>query len=189
MTRISGLVLLVALLLTACGRQAPAPVPDPAPEAGPRAVASTAPHAFDATAQAWVELVVATDDQAVKLMDMGSQKAADPDLKAFAAGHATARRAETKALKEILTANDVTYANYHSGHDMPGMPTEAELVALWEAPDFDVEFTRLARAHLTESETVARSGATSITHPAAKAAADAMVEDRAASLRALDALA
>ena len=71
---------------------------------------------------------------------------------------------------------------------MPGMPTEAELLALPSAPDFDAEFTRLTRAHLTESATVAKSGAASITGGEAKAVAEEMVRERSSALRSLDTL-
>jgi uncharacterized protein (DUF305 family) len=183
--RVVVLVLLVAAL-SACGQQAPAPVRDPAPQPGPQAVASKG--GFDATARAFIELVVATDDQVVKLLDAGAAQAREPALREFAAGLAGQRRAEAAELRAILGEERIPYVDNHAGHDMPGMPTEAELVALAAADDFDAEFTRLVRAHLTESATVARSGAGSITDPGTKAAADAMVQERAAALKSLDAL-
>lgn len=135
------------------------------------------------TARAFVELTIATDDQAVKLLDLGASRAADPALRRFASDLATARRAEIKELHAIL--GTVPYVNNHEGHDMPGMPTEAELVALAAAADFDAEFTRLVRAHLTESATVAQSGLASIKDERAKAFASAMSRERAEALRAL----
>jgi uncharacterized protein (DUF305 family) len=138
---------------------------------------------------AFVELVIATDDQAVKLMDLGAHRATNPALRQLATDLAGVRRTEVTELRDILGAAKVPYVDNHAGHDMPGMPTEAELVALAAAPDFDAEFTRLARAHLTESTTVAKSGATAVTHPATRAAAEAMVRERADALRSLDALA
>ncbi len=186
MIRLLGLVLL-AVTLTACGWQAPPPARNPAPQAGPQAVASGA-TTLDATARAFAELVISTDGQAVKLMDLGARRAADPALRALAGELAESRRAEIAALREILGAAEIPYVDYHAGHDMPGMPTEVELAALAGAPDFDAEFTRLARAHLAESATVAESGAGAITHEGTKAVADSMVRERAGSLRSLDAL-
>lgn len=171
------LVLLVAAL-TACGRQAPAPETGPSVGAG----------GFDATARAFVELVIPTDEQAVLLLDEGARRARDPALRQFAADLARARRAELTELHALLDEQRIRYVNNHVGHDMPGMPTEAELTALAAAPDFDAEFTRLARAHLTESATVASSGAAAVTHPRTKAAAEAMVVARAETLKTLDAL-
>jgi len=107
-------------------------------------------------------------------------------LRAFASDLATARRAELTELHAIL--GRTPYVNNHEGHDMPGMPTEVELVALTAATDFDPEFTRLTRAHLTESATVADSGLVSIQDTRTKAFASAMARDRAEQLRALDTL-
>lgn len=179
-------VVLLAVALSACGQQAPAPARHPAPQPGAQAVASKG--GFDATARAFVELVIATDDEAVRLLDLGATRATKPELRRIAGDLAAARRAELTELHGILGTAQIPYVNNHSGHDMPGMPTEAELVALAASPDFDADFTRLARAHLTESATVAKSGATAVTHAATKAAAESMVEERAAALKSLDAL-
>lgn len=162
---------LLAAVCGACGQQAPAAPRNPVVES------------FDVTARAFVELTIATDDQAVKLLDLGASRAADPALRSFASDLATVRRAELTELHAIL--GTVPYVNNHEGHDMPGMPTEAELVALAAAADFDAEFTRLVRAHLTESATVAQSGLASIKDERAKAFASAMSRERADALRAL----
>lgn len=177
-----SVVVLLAVVLTACGRQDPAPVPRPEVQAG------ASKGGFDATAQAFVELVIATDAQAVKLMDLGAARANDPALRRFTGELAVARRTESTGLHQILGAARIPYVDNHAGHDMPGMPTEAELTALPAAADFDGELARLVRAHLTESATVATSGATSITHDETKAVAEAIVRERATALRSLDAL-
>ena len=184
------LVVLLVAALSACGRQGPAPAPNPAPLPGAQAVASKGGSNgdLDATARAFVELVVATDEQAVKLLDLGTERATSPELRALAAELTAARRTEIAELRGILDTARIPYVDNHAGHDMPGMPTEAELVALRAAPDFDTEFARLARAHVTESATVAESGASSITHEKTKAAAATMVRERANALRSLDAL-
>jgi uncharacterized protein (DUF305 family) len=188
------LVVLLVAALSACGLQGPTPAPNPAPPPGAQAVASNraaggdAGGDLDATARAFVELVIATDHQAVKLLDLGVAHATSPDLRALAGELAATRRAELSELRGILDTAAIPYVDNHAGHDMPGMPTEAELLALSSAPDFDAEFTRLARAHLTESATVAKSGASSITHGEAKAVAVAMARERSSALRSLDAL-
>jgi uncharacterized protein (DUF305 family) len=133
-----------------------------------------------------VELTIATDDQAVRLLDLGASRASSPALRDFAAGLASARRTELAQLHEIL--GSTPYVNNHAGHDMPGMPTEAELIELPAAADFDAEFTRLTRNHLTESETVARSGETGAKDAKTKALASAMVKERGEALHALDTL-
>lgn len=176
------IAVLLAVLLSACGQQGPSPARDPAPPAGVRAVAS----GLDATARAWVELTIATDDQAVRLLDLGASRASSSSLREFAAGLAATRRTELTQLHGLL--GTAPYVNNHAGHDMPGMPTEAELIALSASPDFDTEFTRLTRNHLTESETVARSGETAIKDEKTHAVASAMVKERGDALAALEAL-
>ncbi|MGW0519582.1 DUF305 domain-containing protein [Crossiella sp. NPDC003009] len=177
MRRVLVTVLLV-LGLTGCAQRAEAPPPStPSP---------TAAGAFGPAETAFVELVIATDDQAVKLLDAGARRAG-PGLRELATDLAAARRAELAALHELLRQARVAYVNNHEGHDMPGMPTEPELTALAAAPDFDREFARLLRAHLTESATVAGS-AGSLTHSATKAAAGRMSEGRKAELARLDQL-
>jgi uncharacterized protein (DUF305 family) len=172
--------LLLAFAAGACGGQDPATERVPAPRA--RAVTSS----LDATARAFVELTIATDDQAVKLLDLGSSRAHDPALRSFAGTVAAARRTELATLHDIL--GSTPYVNNHAGHDMPGMPTEAELIALQAAPDFDGEFVRLVRNHLTESTTVARSGEGAVTESRTHAVAASMVRQRGEELAQLDAL-
>ncbi len=191
MIRLLGTVLLAAAL-AACGQQAPASAPPPA-HTGHHAVSATATTAaadgsFDATARAFVELVIATDDQAVKLMDLGA-RATSPALRQLAGDLGARRRGELATLRGILDTAGVSYVDNHAGHDMPGMPTEAELTALAAAgAGFDAEFVRLVRAHLTESVTVAQSGTTSVGHEETRTAAESMARERAAALQALDGL-
>ncbi|MGB3444387.1 MAG: DUF305 domain-containing protein [Actinophytocola sp.] len=184
------ILFLLAALLTACGRQEAAPARSPAPEAGPEAVASSGARdgALDATALAFAELVISTDTQAVKLLDLGVARAKDPAMRGLADELASVRRTELTELRGILDGAGVPFVDNHAGHDMPGMPTEAELISLSAGPDFDAQFVRLTRAHLTESATVAKSGASSVTHEETKAIAEAMVTERASALRSLDAL-
>ncbi len=165
-------MVLLALALVACGRQDPA---------APSPVATTA---FDDTARAFVELAIATDDQALKLLDQGAERAVDPALRALAGELAAVRRTELHELHTLLETAGVPYVNNHVGHDMPGMPTDAELATLTAAA-FDAEFARLVRAHLEESAVVAKSAAESVEHPETKAAAQRMAEERAAALTRL----
>lgn len=167
-------MVLLALALVACGRQDPA---------APSPVATTA---FDDTARAFVELAIATDDQALKLLDQGAERAVDPALRQLAGELAAVRRTELHELHTLLETAGVPYVNNHVGHDMPGMPTDAELATLTSAAaTFDAELTRLVRAHLEESAVVAKSAAESVEHPETKAAAERMAEERAAALARL----
>jgi uncharacterized protein (DUF305 family) len=170
-------VVLLALALVACGR------PDPV------APSPTATTAFGDTARAFVELAIATDDQALKLLDQGAGRAADPALRELAGELAAVRRTELHELHTLLETAGVPYVNNHAGHDMPGMPTDAELATLTTVAEFDTgfdaAFARLVRAHLEESAVVAKSAAESVEHPETKAAAQRMAEERAAALARL----
>ncbi len=64
------------------------------------------------------------------MLDLGTRRATSPRLRGFAAALAGARRGELAELHGLLDAAGVPYANLHAGHDMPGMPTEAELTGL-----------------------------------------------------------
>jgi uncharacterized protein (DUF305 family) len=190
MSRPALRVVLAVLLVTglaACGRQAAAPPPSPAlPAAQP--APSAPPGGFGATEQAFVQLSVATDDQVLKALDLGARRADAPGLRTFAASLAHARRGELADLRGLLDAASVTYTNLHAGHDMPGMPTEAELIGLAAASDFDATLAGLVRAHLTESATVARSAAREVAHPPTRALAGRMAAARAAALAELGGL-
>ncbi len=172
-------MVLLALALAACGQQAPA-APPPIPET------TEAATDFGDTARAFVELAIATDEQAVKLLDAGVERAVDPALRALAGELAAVRRTEMHELHTLLEAAGAPFVNNHVGHDMPGMPTDTELTTLTEAAaGFDAEFARLVRAHLEESAVVAKSAAESVEHPETKAAAERMAEERAAALARL----
>lgn len=179
-------MVLLALALAACGQQAPAappPTSTPTPAATPTTEASTS---FGDTEKAFVELTIATDEQAVKLLDTGVERAVDPALRELAGALAAVRRTEMHELHTLLEAAGVPYVNNHVGHDMPGMPTDTELTTLTSAAAaFDTEFTRLVRAHLEESAMVAESAVGSVGHPETKAAAERMAEERAAALARL----
>jgi uncharacterized protein (DUF305 family) len=172
-------VVLLALALAACGQQAPA---------APPATTTTTRAAtdFGDTARAFVELAIATDEQAVKLLAAGAERAVDPALRELAGELAAVRRTELHELHTLLETAGVPYVNNHVGHDMPGMPTDAELSTLTSAAaGFDAEFTRLVRAHLAESVVVAESAAESVRHPETRAAAERMAEERTAALARL----
>jgi len=181
------LVVLLVMGLAACGQQAAPTAPAPAARPAPAPAAAT-PGGFGATEQAFVQLEIATDDQAVRLLDLGASRAGDRRLRAFASSLADDRRAELTELRGLLDAASVRYLNLHRGHDMPGMPTEAELIGLDAAADFDATLVDLVRAHLTESATVAKSAMRSVSHPATKDLATRMVSARSSALDRLGGL-
>lgn len=169
--------ILLALSLAGCGGEAvPAPVTEPVTGAGQ----------FGLTERAFVELAIATNDQAVKLLDIGVQQAGTPSLRELAREIGSARRAELSELHGLLDSVALPYVNNHEGHDMPGMPTNDELTALSQAgTGFDTMFAGLLRAHLDESASVARSAAKSVAHEATRAVAQRMDLQRRTFLQRL----
>ncbi len=129
------IVLLLAGLLSACQQEPPQPQPARSP-------------GYGATERAFVELAIATDEQALKLLALASK----PELIEH-------RNAELTRLRALL---DAPYVNNHAGHDMPGMPTDAEIQLASTSPDAREQFVR---AHLTESLEVVRSAREAISHP------------------------
>ncbi|RSM89619.1 DUF305 domain-containing protein [Kibdelosporangium aridum] len=164
---------LLLLVLAGCGGQVTGPVPEP-PASG---TGRSTP--FGLTERAFVELAIATDEQAVKLLDVGARQAMQPALKQLANDIGAARRAEVVELHGLLTAAALEYVNNHKGHDMPGMPTDEEISALEASgPGFDALFAKLLRAHLDESITVVRSAAQAVSDEPTKALARRMETDR-----------
>jgi hypothetical protein len=142
-------VFLLACLLAACRQE-----PPPALQNG-----------YGPTERAFVELAIATDEQALKLVEL--------DGDAMLADH---RRTELAALRGLL---DAPYVNNHAGHDMPGMPTDAEIQLAATDPAARKQFVH---AHLTESLEVLRSAEAAITHPPTAEVVELMERHRTAEL-------
>ncbi|MFD5831563.1 hypothetical protein [Lentzea sp. NPDC060358] len=154
-------VLLLAGLLAAC-QQAP-PAPPPTTTSAP----TSAQNGYGATERAFVELAIATDEQALRLVQLTDR----PEL-------AQNRSTELVELRKLL---DGPFVNNHGGHDMPGMPTDAEIELA--AKDGDA-LRQFVHAHLTESLEVLRSAGSAITHPPTAAVVDLMERHRTAELAA-----
>lgn len=146
-------MVLLAGLLSACQQEPPPPPP--------------VPNGYGATERAFVELAIATDEQALKLVELGG----DPAL-------IENRRTELTELRKLL---DAPYVNHHAGHDMPGMPTDAEIALASTSPDALKQFVH---AHLTESLEVLRSAGAAITHPPTADVVELMERHRTTELGA-----
>jgi hypothetical protein len=149
-------MLLLAGLLVACQQAPPPPSPAPSPQNG-----------YGATERAFVELAIATDEQALKLLDLTDSA----ELKEN-------RNIELTELRKLL---DAPYVNNHAGHDMPGMPTDAEIQLASTNPDALKQFVR---THLTESLEVLKSAGPAITHPPTAEVVELMERHRTAELAA-----
>ncbi|SMC88057.1 hypothetical protein [Lentzea albidocapillata] len=147
-------MLLLAGLLAACQQAPPLPSPSSTPENG-----------YGATERAFVELAIATDEQALKLLDLTDS--------------AELRENRNIELTELRKLLDAPYVNNHAGHDMPGMPTDAEIQLASTNPDALKQFVR---AHLTESLEVLKSAGSAITHPPTAEVVKLMERHRTAEL-------
>ncbi|MFF0598005.1 DUF305 domain-containing protein [Streptomyces antibioticus] len=144
-------VLLCALtVLTAAACAAPAPAADPTAST---AAVATASGRLNATDIGWIQLMIAMDDQARRILALAPDRSGDPRLVTWATGLAENHRHALAALRGLLADAGVTDDDPHAGHDMPGMVNPTELRALEHAdgPDFD----RLLRAALDEHLTQA----------------------------------
>ncbi|HUQ60313.1 hypothetical protein [Lentzea sp.] len=114
-----------------------------------------------------MELAIATDEQALKLVGLTDR--------------AELKQNRTTELAELRKLLDAPYVDNHAGHDMPGMPTDAEIELAATSPDALRQFVH---AHLTESLEVLRSAGSAITHPPTAEVVKLMERHRTAELAA-----
>ncbi|MCX5563102.1 DUF305 domain-containing protein [Streptomyces sp. NBC_00038] len=103
---------------------------------------------FSTTDIAWIQLLIAMDDQTQYVLELAPRGGGEPALQGWAAGVARDNRTHLTALRELLTATGVPDDNPHEGHDMPGMVNAEELKALSNATG--AQFDRLLRSALRE---------------------------------------
>jgi hypothetical protein len=146
-----------ALLMGGCAATGPAPAPPPA---GP---------GFNPTDVAWLQLAVPMTENAVAAARLAPDHAASPAVRSV-------RPPEAGFLPRLRSARDragLPVANIHSGHRMPGMITEADLVTLRTShgADFDQRLLALLRAHVAQVVVLSRGEQTSGADPATRALA------------------
>ncbi|MEU2097416.1 DUF305 domain-containing protein [Streptomyces globisporus] len=189
--RAAGLVLLGALVLG--GTAGCSPTADSAPRtaqarksppAGAPTVTSTA------TDVGWVQLMTPMNQQAVKLLALAAERAAEPRVRDFAERLRTGQEAELVRLRALLTRMGLPGTDVHAGHDMPGMVTVRDLEAARaaEGPAFDRLVLVQIRDHLRQSAQVSRSEITSGGRADARELAAALVTARETSLAELERL-
>ncbi|MFD8657433.1 DUF305 domain-containing protein [Streptomyces globisporus] len=189
--RATGLVLLGALVLG--GTAGCSPTADSAPRtaqarksppAGAPTVTSTA------TDVGWVQLMTPMNQQAVKLLALAAERAAEPRVRDFAERLRTGQEAELVGLRALLTRMGLPGTDVHAGHDMPGMVTVRDLEAARaaEGPAFDRLVLVQIRDHLRQSAQVSRSEITSGGRADARELAAALVTARETSLAELERL-
>ncbi|MFD4000039.1 DUF305 domain-containing protein [Streptomyces rubiginosohelvolus] len=191
--RAAVLVLLGALALG--GAAGCSPAAESAPRSAqaresPPARTPTATSASTATDVGWVQLMTPMNQQAVKLLTLAAERAAEPRVRDFAVRLRTGQEAELVRLRALLTRMGLPATDVHAGHDMPGMVTVRDLEAARaaEGSAFDRLVLTQIRDHLRQSAQVSRSEITSGGRADARELASALVTARETSLAELERL-
>ncbi|MFH8686913.1 DUF305 domain-containing protein [Streptomyces anulatus] len=138
----------------------------------------------------WVQLMTPMNQQAVKLLTLAAERAAEPRVRAFAVRLRTGHEAELDLLRTLLTRMGLPLTDVHAGHDMPGMVTEQDLEAAHaaEGPALDRLVLARIRDHLRQSAQVSRSETTAGGRADARELARALVTAREGFLAELERL-
>ncbi|GGV27535.1 hypothetical protein GCM10010495_49660 [Kitasatospora herbaricolor] len=150
-------------------------------------VASTPGSAFNPTDLAWLQLAAPMTEQAVRMAQLATVRAASPDLRELATAVAVADGAELARLQALLVGAGADRARPHEGHDMPGMTTAAEYAAAEQ--ESGAAFDRLVggylREYLEQSVRLADSEGAAGREPATRELAADVRRNRAAELARL----
>ncbi|MFB6697822.1 DUF305 domain-containing protein [Streptomyces rubiginosohelvolus] len=169
----------------------------PAAESAPRSAQAretpptgTPTATSTATDVGWVQLMTPMNQQAVELLTLAAERAAEPRVRDFAARLRIGQEAELDRLRALLTRMGLPATDVHAGHDMPGMVTVRDLEAARaaEGPAFDRLVLAQIRDHLRQSAQVSRSETTSGGRADARELAAALVTARETSLAELERL-
>ncbi|MFF8297157.1 DUF305 domain-containing protein [Streptomyces globisporus] len=193
-SRAAVLVLLGALALggaAGCSPADSAPRTAQARKSPPTGAPAPAPTSTStATDAGWVQLMTPMNQQAVKLLTLAAERAAEPRVRDFAMRLRTGQEAELGRLRILLTRMGLPRTDVHAGHDMPGMVTVRDLEAARaaEGPSFDRLVLAQIRDHLRQSAQLSRSEITSGGRADARKLAAALVTARERSLAELERL-
>ncbi|MFJ9918504.1 DUF305 domain-containing protein [Streptomyces rubiginosohelvolus] len=189
--RATALVLLGALALGGAAGCSPAAESAPRSAQARETPPTGTPTATStATDVGWVQLMTPMNQQAVKLLTLAAERAAEPRVRDFAARLRIGQEAELDRLRALLTRMGLPATDVHAGHDMPGMVTVRDLEAARaaEGPAFDRLVLAQIRDHLRQSAQVSRSETTSGGRADARELAAALVTARETSLAELERL-
>ncbi|MFD4594488.1 DUF305 domain-containing protein [Streptomyces rubiginosohelvolus] len=189
--RAAVLVLLGALALGGAAGCSPAAESAPRSAQARESPPTGTPTATStATDVGWVQLMTPMNQQAVKLLTLAAERAAEPRVRDFAVRLRTGQDAELVRLRGLLSRMGLPGTDVHAGHDMPGMVTVRDLEAARaaEGPAFDRLVLVQIRDHLRQSAQVSRSEITSGGRADARELAAALVTARETSLAELERL-
>ncbi|MET9224249.1 DUF305 domain-containing protein [Lentzea sp. NPDC003310] len=123
------------LLLAGCA----APAPPPAPQASP----------FNATDTAWVQLMIPMNEQLLPALDV-----APAPLAEFARELRASHETELVHLRQLRDRAGLPDTNVHAGHQMPGLVSAADLLAIRTDPS---SLAKKLHEHLDQTAKLARS--------------------------------
>jgi uncharacterized protein (DUF305 family) len=161
----------VTLLLAGCGAPAATAPPAPVP-------VST----FGGTDLAWIEIMLAMDEQIVPLLDAVPARADGAAARDLAATVRVFTGAELPELRALHRLAGLPAENPHVGMPMPGMVTGAELTAMTalSGPAFDAAATAKIEEAVEQAITLARSEQENGTDPRTLALAGTVLVARTA---------
>ncbi|GAB3928797.1 DUF305 domain-containing protein [Kribbella albertanoniae] len=165
---------LVAGVLGGCG-SAPQP---PTPAASVASIAS----GFNPTDAAWLGLMIPMNEQFLRIVGYAPTNSKDPAVRRLAAELTVGHQAELKQLIALRDRAGLPTTNAHAGHNMPGMMTEEEVLALQKlrGPAFDKVLRAEVKDHLTQSALISRSAKAAGQEPTVKTLATTIEKNRTA---------
>ncbi|MEV4758637.1 DUF305 domain-containing protein [Micromonospora sp. NPDC049559] len=194
-------VLLVALAVSGCGGGSGAPRGEAASAGAgpvssvPATAATPAEYApaggFNTTDVAWLQLMRPMTEQNLRLLELVSDRTADPRLTRLAREAVRDGDAHLARLRTLLDRARAGGANPHEGHDMPGLPTTEELagIAGTRGAEFDRRFTATFREYAEQCARLAGSERTAGADAETTALAEAIERSATGQLAALRQLA
>ncbi|SDF75999.1 hypothetical protein SAMN05216553_103140 [Lentzea fradiae] len=150
-----------AVLLTACSA---APAEPPVPSSSP----------FNSTDTAWVQLMIPMNEQLLPALDV-----APPELRELAAELRASHSDELVRLRRLRDRAGLPDTNVHAGHQMPGLLSAADLLAVRTEP---ASLGEKLREHLGQTAKLARSEQENGADAETKALATAIEEARGRQL-------
>ncbi|TYB56797.1 DUF305 domain-containing protein [Nonomuraea sp. PA05] len=143
---------------------------------------------FSTTDVAWLQLTDALHARARPMLELAPERAASRSLARLAERLGEAQETGRGRLRALLAEAGITGENPHTQHDMPGMPTAADLKALAGLREgaFDRRFAALLRAYLEQLVLVADGEQDAGGEARARELARAMAREHAGDLAELE---
>ncbi|WP_250033384.1 DUF305 domain-containing protein [Paractinoplanes maris] len=128
------------------------------PSAGAPAGAGAA-AGFGGTDLAWIEINIAMDEQLLPLLELVPKRTRTPATLAMTTQVKAFTDAELSILRQLHARAGLPDENPHEGMPMPGMVTPEQVTEATSlaGPAFDETATKLIKAHLQQSQDLARS--------------------------------